>query len=641
MTVAYDTETALIRPGRAAPELACVSFAYPTGEQGILHWQDPILPRELKDLLCNDLIVGHNVAFDMCVLASHLPSLLPLIFDAYDDNRVTDTLIRQQLIDIADGTFRGRMVNGTWMKTRYDLDSLCRRYGYEGLDKDTYRLTYGQLRDLPLNQWPQGAIDYSIKDSVTTLGIFQRQGGYIADEYEQARAFFALQLASVWGLRTDPVAIKAFEQTTVEHLAELKSLLMEEGLVRADGSRDTKKAMARIHQAWKELQAENPLIEPRLTETGEKKKKAGTLQEGECLSLDEDACTDCEDPLMKSYADYSTTTKILSTDIPLLLTGATLPLHTRYKMLETTRIGSSRAEGLPGGNTQNIRRKPGIRECFIPRLGWVYANCDYPALELRTLAEVCYEWLGYSTLGDALNKGIDPHTAVGAIILNTTVDELQPRVDREEDDATDARGGGKVGNFGLPGGLGAKTFVQYARTAYGVIIDIDKAQLIKRSWSQAWPEMRDYHALIKSMQGPDGLYRINHIGSGIQSACPTFCQAANRPFQLLGASCAKRGLYYVTRACFDPDSILYGAHVVNFVHDEIIVEMPYEKWGPQRTHDAAYEMARLFTEGAQEQLRHVKISCKPKLMKQWSKKAVQKFDKEGLLTPWDYKLDLL
>lgn len=363
LTIAYDCESALIRPGRAAPELACVSYANSEGDSGIIHWQDPEAREFLEHVYLGAakgkiILVGQNIAFDSAVTCANFPDLTDIVFEAYDAGGIRDTMLRQQLTDISMGVFRGYFDErtGEWCQHNYDLASLVRRAGIPGLpdlNKDEWRLTYGQLRDLPLSEWPQGAIDYSILDAVATLGVYEAQGpDIIPDELDECRAFFALQLASVWGMRTDPVKVEALAKETRERLAEIKTRLVVSGLVRADGTKDTKAAMERMLLAWAACGKR-----PRLTKGGAKKELKGTRQPNEGLCLDEDSCEACEDPLMEDYALYTTLGKMLSNDVRLTASASHLPIHPGYKLLETCRVASRRQKEMPGGGSiQNISR---------------------------------------------------------------------------------------------------------------------------------------------------------------------------------------------------------------------------------------------------------------------------------------------
>ena len=77
--------------------------------------------------------------------------------------------------------------------------------------------------------------------------VFRRA---IERDFRQARAAWALHLTSVWGLRTHGPGVDKLEQETVAALAAIEGGLKDAGLVRANGSRDTKAAKARMIQRW-------------------------------------------------------------------------------------------------------------------------------------------------------------------------------------------------------------------------------------------------------------------------------------------------------------------------------------------------------------------------------------------------------
>lgn len=617
MTIAFDTETEPFAPGRMAPPLACVTWATKAAS-GIFHWEDPALDEWLYDLFSGrfGLVLAHNTAYDTAVICSAYPELIPTIFDAYESGKIQDTLLNQQLIDIATGEIRGyQKKDGTWGKHQYGLDYTARRYFLGNKEKDEWQKLYGELRKLPLAKWPEDAKTYPINDAKLVLKIHEKQESIypnIRTAGDQAAALFVLQLASVWGLKTSEASVAKIRSETVSELARLQQILVAQGLVREDGTRNTKAAGEYIGKIWEERGEK-----PRLTAKGG-------------MSLDEESCLATEDPLLKAYAEFSTEKKTLSTDVPLLEEGCKTPIHTRFKLLETTRIGSVNP------NVQNIRRKPGIRESFSPRPRWMFVDVDYPALELRTLAQVCMFWFGESRLGDVLNSGGDPHSDIGARILGIPYEEMVARVAAKDEEADNTRNAAKIANFGFPGGMQSKTLCKFAATSYGVDISEELAQKLFRHWVEAWPEIRSYFGKIRSSKDPyTNHYIIEHPGTGLIRSCSSFTNAANSPFQHLGAACAKNGLFRVSKACYaDSKSILYGARPVNFIHDQIIVEIPYEEWGPERSSNAAFEIARLFTEGAKKYLPDIKISCKPLICERWSKKAKQTFNDKGLLIPW-------
>ena len=335
----WDTETALIQPGLLAPPLTCLTECYPLHEAQnkdrarLLDHREAVARIRYILMATKSVLVGQNVAYDFGVMAAEDPSLLPLIFQAYAEDRVTDTMIRQQLADIADGKFRGYADSkGVWRKRDYSLAALSSRLLGQTLEKDEWRLRYGEFRGVPIETWPEGAREYPRRDAEATRDVYLAQEAQwgaviLADQYRQARAAWALHLASAWGLHTDHTAVAALEAATVAARNQVLATLQAAGLVRANGTRDTKLAKKQMLAAMGE--------DHRKTATGD-------------VCLDADSCEASEDPLLEAYAEYSTLDKVLSNDIPMLYGGVTVPIQTRYGLADTGRTTSSKP------NIQNV-----------------------------------------------------------------------------------------------------------------------------------------------------------------------------------------------------------------------------------------------------------------------------------------------
>src|SRR6185437_15601253 len=97
--IAFDTETWLIEPGTLAPPIVCLQWASTLNREPCIVHRDGGAKTWIETWLrSDDLLVGHNVAFDLAVIAAQWPDLLPLIFAKYDRDEITDTLLREQLI---------------------------------------------------------------------------------------------------------------------------------------------------------------------------------------------------------------------------------------------------------------------------------------------------------------------------------------------------------------------------------------------------------------------------------------------------------------------------------------------------------------------------------------------------------------
>jgi hypothetical protein len=643
--VAYDTETCLFRDGVRAPELVCITWARPGLRPDIVHANDAgALPLVESWLRSNHLLVGHNVVYDNAVLCAKWPHLVHLFFAKYDRDEIVCTKLRQQLLDISTGTFQGflktfekevedkktgkmKTVKGErWIPYGYSLDDIWCRLTSERLDKDTYRLRYGEFMGVPITQWPEGARGYALKDAACTLAIFQEQEGFvehIPDQYRQARAAWALHLTSLWGLRTHKAGVDALEEQTLEGLRQIEEGLKTAGLVRADGSRDTKAAQARMLRVCGWAEAGEGSKE-KYVPVGDVHKPL-RLTDGGAPSLDSDACEASGDSLLEEYAELTSLKNVLSKDIPVLRAGTVFPVHTSFGLAASGRSTS----GDP--NVQNPRRLSGIRECFVPREGKVFAQADFSALELHTLAQVCMSLFGKSTLAEVLNAGLDPHTAFACDLLGISYEKGLALRKSGDETFDNARQTAKVANFGFPGGLGAESFCLFARKNYGVHLTEEHARDLKAAWLERWPEMKDFFKHCGDLAGDEGDGTLTQLFSGrIRGGCH-YTALCNSWFQGLGADAAKEAFYLVSRACYaELESVLYGSRPVNFVHDEIIMEVDDDP----SAHDKAIELGRLMVLGANEFLPDVPSRVEPLLARCWSKKSKPIYDAKGRLVPW-------
>lgn len=616
----------------------------------------------------NDYLVGHNVAFDLAVICAEWPELLSLVVDALDGNRITDTKIRQSLIDIASGCYRGRLgEDNKWIKYDYSLDACTWRCAGRRLKKDGFRLFYAFFRDVPLTWWvdhaktlqaraklsnygqgdeefellaqgtsrkdreelvkadPTECVRYPLEDARATLDVFLSQEvheEYLQDQWRQTRNAFWKHLTSAWGLRTTMAGVAKLKLATEKLCLEVEARLVAEGLVRTDGSRDTKAAKQRMLEVcgwhWDEGQgkyepdAEPPFHALRLTDAGEP-------------SLDSDACKAVDDLVLKDYADLTSLKSVLNKDVTALARATVYPVHTNFGLAETGRTTSSNP------NVQNWRRLPGIRECFVPRPGRVFVQADYSGLELATLAQACIDLLGESALADAINARLDPHTELASDILGISAEEgRRRREDKEDHEFDNARQTAKVANFGFPGGLGAAKLVLFARKTYGVEMTEDQARELKRQWLSRWPEMQKYFSYVNSLVGGNGLACLEQLRSGRIRGGATYTAACNSFFQGLGADATGHAGWLVCKACYvDTQSPLFGARIVNYVHDEMILECDED-----RAADAGEELSRLMVLGASEWIPDLKLQAEPCLMRVWSKEAKTLRDESGRLVPW-------
>lgn len=642
--IALDTETVLIAPGCHAPPLVCLTAADGGPGAALVGWREA---EELAVALLDggELLVGHNVAFDFAVLVSQFPHLMPYVFEAYDADRVKDVGLRAKLIDLAEGSLGWGSIGGKRTRFKYSLDELTRRHFGLALDKDgPWRLRYGELRDVPVEQWPAGARQYAIDDAVATAHVWQAQEAHrdiFADLHRQARAEFWIRLMSCWGMTTSPAAVAEFERMARENYVRLAAVLVEAGLKRPDrvikvgkrkgeideGARDTKAAMVRLVAAYEARGVPVPMTE-------------GTEKTPPRPSLEEDACFKSGDPVLHAYGEFGSASKVLSTDVPLVQAGTAVPIHAHFEtLLETGDIGCS-APNLVNLPTRHLHVPGshcpapvlpctcpwGVRECFVPRPGFVFLACDYAAIQLRTWAQVCIWLLGGSRMAEVLNAGGDPHCMVAADILGTTYEDALAR----KAEVYYERQCGKVANFGLPGGMGPARLVHAAANQYQIEITEHKARALKETWRRTWPEAQPYLDLVGRMTDRGNIQIKQFLSERVRGGLG-YCDTANTLFSALAYDAIKAAGWLVSKACYvDTRSVLLGSRICNVVHDELLLESPEDI-----ASECADELARLMCEGAAPWLPDVPPKAEPVLMRRWSKKAASKRGADGKWTIWE------
>lgn len=450
--LSFDSETALIREACLAPPLACITYS--DGENSeIVHWNEGGY-RASRWLLEQPKLTSANGPYDMAVLWAQYPDLRDQIWDFIGSGRLHDVQTRQKLQDIGAGCYRKvfRRVNGSEkvQPLHYSLSHLHARYFGTFMEKDEWRLRYGELRELPLAAWPKGARDYATYDAVATSRVHILQDQYaqqnekhnLWDESNQVRAHFALHLMSCWGFATDRKQVERVIGQIDSEQPALAKRLMGESLIRAEGGRyvrSEKLAKARMYAAVGDA--------GELTETGYKKVKEGKFNKDEALrngyiQITEEWCEVSKDPGLIDYCRFRQNQLLRSKLENVFMAAASgLPIQTSFEcLMETGRTSSSENKLIQNSMAlQNPPRKPiltknakgedvpalgadgrpigGMRECFIARPGYTIIACDYGQAELVALSQVTYSAFGYSKMKDLLNAGKDIHIDFGKEVL--------------------------------------------------------------------------------------------------------------------------------------------------------------------------------------------------------------------------------
>ena len=662
--VAFDTETHLIAPGRAAPRMVVGTFCDNEGRSEILLREDALdVVEQLLD--AGTTLVGQNIVFDMAVCIANRPRLLVPVFRAFEQGRIFSIDIIEKLRKIARGwnKFDHRFKS----KPRYSLDEMVYQYLDEKLEgkkeADAWRFRYAELDGIPLDQWPAAAVTYAVDDAIYTARVFKMQQSVIPSDVQfkstmidlrrQMMAAWGLYMMRIHGFRTDKLAVDMLQQELHERVDGEIEYLIEAGIYRYEGpKKDPKRKKVRcmdviqerVRKAFEDRNEECPMTDGGKGEVKNPKPKT-----------DVETLENSRDADLVRLADIMGDKKLLDTYIPVLQQGVEWPINPYYNVLvDSGRTSCSRP------NVQNQPRKGGVRECFVPRKGYVYVGCDYHTAELRSLAQYCLEVLGVSEMANALQHtekyphGKDLHLVMASQLLHCDYDSVVERLAAGDKEVKQARQLSKVLNFGYPGGLGAQKFLDFAWASYRMRLaddeysSVQEAKRLKQQWTAAFPEMALYFSSVNALMAGGESCTLHLIKSGRVRGNVGYTEACNTFFQSLTADGAKMAVWGVVKeswtgyvwdqpipdgtTAISKDSPLLSFRPTGFVHDEILGESPLPLY---RQH--AERLAGVMKEAMRWFVDLVPVEADAHCMRRWWKDAEPTYDEDGKLIPWSPK----
>jgi len=390
--------------------------------------------------------VAANTAFDMAVMWANAPHLKSKIWAAYNDGRVYDLAIYEMLRKIELGTLaycpvlRTVPYFGLWEPV---LEHLHIDIRADKKGPDIWRGRYNELDGVPLAQWPQKALKYALDDARYARAIHDLQCSRPIDDYQrQVRYAWSLHLTSAWGLRTEAQMVADLKTRIRGNVDTARPVLIREGILRPK----------RVFRPWEvsegllqqsDYSVSEKAVRERVTRAlGDRAtftNPSKTHPNGQ-VSIAESELWKSEDPGLITLAQIGKDLTELSTFIPLLEQGTQYPINTRFGLAASGRVtsGKDRDSGR-GGNTQNLPRRKGVRECFVPRYGYAYGFSDYSAAELCGQAQVCLDLYGWSELAKVFERGQDPHVVTASLLVGKPYQDVYDAIKRGEKWAKDAR----------------------------------------------------------------------------------------------------------------------------------------------------------------------------------------------------------
>lgn len=582
--IAWDTETEDIVDGEI-PALVLASF-YDGGDTVWLcdHTNTHAMLAHIADREW----VLHNAPFDLQVICRNNPR--HWIYDKIDSSStVWDTGIAYRLLKLA------------------EVGELPHRWAMQAAAKELLALEVDKDAEVRTG-WKQGGpfegarLQYAANDAVVTWKLWQKLKRIREAPFKNALSH-DIQLKGAIVLKDIETRGFGFDRRRRASLLGSLDTAMQEQLaiLASDGYLRPGEKKTKAHPGNGKLLQKK--LEPYKHLLGMTDAKTPKIR-ADSASLDD---ADIDDPWINTYREYKSLEKF--TAYVRDITGD--KVHPRFTTILATGRTSCSAP-----NLQNPPRRAGVRECFIAtKPGYVLVSTDYSALELCSLSQCARYLCGFSVMGDMINRGDDLHCAVASQIYGRPVTKADKKL----------RTIGKPINFGYMGGLGAEKFVKFSKHSYDVQeipdpttgemipLTVEIAAKFKESWQTTFPEMRRWledraidglnleacpcdnpqiaKALFSRIARGEMFSRAGkpyakeivqwalaekrrlrydgtslvELPTGFRRAKTGYCEAHNTPAQGLAAAGAKLGLWEAFRS---------GLEIVNFVHDEIIIQVP-------------------------------------------------------------------
>ena len=536
---AVDTETTSLDYMQA--ELVGLSFAVTAGEAAYVPIGHDYLDvptqldaaqvlAEIKPLLedASRPKLGHNLKYDMSVLARHGITLAGVAYDTMLESYVLDSTA-----------------------SRHDMDSLASRYlnhqtiHFEDIaGKGAKQLTFNQV---PIEQ----AGPYAAEDADITLRLHQHLWPKLQAQPALLRLFTEIELPLLTvlseiertGVAIDSGEMRQQSRELAEQITDLEKQTYE--LAGQPFNLGSPKQLQAILYDQMGL----PVL-----------KKTPKGQPSTAEPVLEELAHEHELPrLILAYRSMSKLKSTYTDKLPEMINPVSRRVHTSYHQAVTAtgRLSSS------DPNLQNIpiRTAAGrrVRHAFVPREGYRMVAADYSQIELRIMAHLSQD----SGLVSAFEQGLDVHSATAAEIFAVPVTEVE----------TEQRRRAKAINFGLI----------YGMSAFGLAKQIgvgrNEAQAYIDRYFARYPGVQAYMNNTRQQAHDQGyvetlfgrrLYLPEINARNGQRRAAAERTAINAPMQGTAADIIKRAMLRVMAAM---QSGSWDMCMIMQVHDELVFEV--------------------------------------------------------------------
>lgn len=531
----FDTETSSLNPREST--LAGVSFSWQAGTGWFLHLppireQARAILAEFASIFADPTVekIGHNLKFDIAVLAAHGIAVRGPLFD---------TMIAHALIE---------------PEQRHSMDALSEIYlGYRPIpissligDKER-----GQPQRTVLEADPAALATYAAEDADVTWQLRQKLEPLLR-ERGQERVFRDVEMPLLPVLVAMESAGVAIDTSALEEFSRQLAAEMEKAqndIFTAVGHPFNLASPKQLGSVlFEELRLSN---KPKKTATGQYRTDEQTLAEL------------ADHPVVARLLDYRAAAKLKSTYVD-ALPGAVSPqtgrVHTTFHQVHTAtgRLASS------DPNLQNIpiRTEMGreIRKAFVPgEKDWKILSADYSQIELRIIAAMARD----ESMIEAFRGGHDIHAATAARVYGVPLDAVDKTM----------RAKAKMVNFGIAYGISAFGLAQRLR-----IPRTEAAQLIQdyfakfhgiQHYMEETIAFARQHGYVETLTGRRRPLRdINSANATVRSAAER--NAINTPIQGTAADMIKIAMAHIHQRM---QAATMRSRLLLQVHDELVFEL--------------------------------------------------------------------
>lgn len=511
--IAVDTETTLILSPDHIPDLI-ISCAY--DGQGVVYIITNNYIKQFLDQHKDRILIFHNFPFDMNVLSKWTGFEF---WDMIETDKILDTALLYKLVSIA---IRG------YTPRKWSLDYCVMHLLKNTLPKDnSIRLTFGQYlvdNKVDYKSMSKEHYVYATLDPIATFLIYENLIRTIKTLPTSTNLAHRIHLMG--DIALDDIHRRGV-QVDLEYTQKLRESLekplnaLSERLATYGWSRGQKGNM----EAYERICDFHDIVVPKSPRNDQYSMKEEDLAKYKHIPFVADLLTFLELELKHQFLNELTTERV----------------HPWYDSIKNTgRTGCKKP------NIQNPPRTGGIRECIIPKPGHLFADADYGSIEMYCMADHLKKKYKQSNMYNVLQHGLDPHIFVAESIYDCYAKNV----------TKDQRQASKIANYGFMANMSEPTFVNYAKQ-FGTIFTLDDAKRIKKGWTVAYPEMKEFW---KAPYKANGLYVSD---TGFVRANCSYTAWLNNHFQGKAAEGAKIALYMAMRS---------RLKTVMFVHDQFITE---------------------------------------------------------------------